>query len=1099
MLKFLKNSTLIILFLELVSCKPSPNSNVLFDVVDGDSSGLIFSNDLKHDVSSRHNLFDFDYFYNGAGVGIADLNNDKLPDIFFSGNQVDNRLFVNKGNLKFEDVTETSKIDTRKYWSNGVSFVDINDDGFLDIYVSQGGPHEEHERGNLLFVNQGDLSFIEKAEEYGLNDTGFSTQTAFFDYDLDGDLDCFVANENPLYGVDPKRFYKELRQNPALLHGSSSHLYENRDGRFVDITASAGLLKPSFALGLVISDINEDGLLDIYIANDYFIPDAMYINQGNGSFFDEIKIRTSQVSFYGMGADIADLNNDLKPDVLVLDMASDDHYKAKTQMASMDVDNFNMLVDDFSYAHQYMFNTLQINVGNGQFRNKSHQFGLAKTNWSWAGLINDFNNDGRKDIYVTNGYRRLALDNDFKNEVAATQRMYSGRVPLDVKLELYEKMPTEKVENIFFSLSSSGEFENITSSWVGNMPSYSNGAAYGDLDSDGDLDLVVNNIDQNAFLLKNNSIENGLGNYLQVEIGGETTDYAKVHAYYGSENQMVEIGGVRGYFSSVEPIAHFGLGSTTLVDSIKVVWPNGRSVTKYAVETNQRLQIMMSSEESSLRIMNEDKPILSEISSEELGIAFRHKENLVNDFEKEVLLPYKQSSFGPMMVKGDVNGDGLDDMFVGGASGQAGSIYIQGDGGFTEWAMVDLVEDSAYEDVASVFVDIDQDDDLDLIVVSGGNAEPAGSKYYEDRIYLNDGFGLMTRSNLSFSTFEVGGAVRAIDYDADGDMDLLFGNRIVAQSYPAPSSSFLFRNDGGTFTDVTQEVAPDLTDFGIINDVLVTDFNSDGLEDFIVAGEWTGIGLFENTGSGFIVNKTEVGLEDIKGWWFSITETDFNGDGIPDYVLGNVGLNTKFKASIEKPFKVFANDFDGNGTLDIVLSKKYKDEYVPVRGKECSTQQMPFISKKFKTYDAFANASVEDIFAGKLEDSLSYEANEFRSMVLINKGESNFEISYLPYQIQSFPLLDCISTDVDQDGLEDLIVAGNIYNTEVETPRWDAGTGQILINKGGVYEVLPMSKSGLFINGNLKDLEILQMENGKRLLVGAVNDAELAVFEWSSQ
>lgn len=1068
----------------------------IFKLLLPSTSGVRFANKLHHNVETKANLFDFDYFYNGAGVGIGDINNDGLPDIFFCGNQVENKLFLNKGNMEFEDITETAGINSNKHWSNGVVFADVNNDGWLDIYVSQGGPHEAEQRKNLLFINNGDLTFSEEAVEFGLADSGFSTQSAFFDFDKDGDLDCIVMNENPLYGVDPINFYQAFRKQKDLLYNSSSHFFINENGRFIDATAQVGLLRPSFGLGLVVSDINEDGWLDIYMANDYFIPDAMFINQKNGTFFDEIKLRTTQVSFYGMGVDIADINNDLSNDIFVLDMASADHYRAKTLMASMSVDNFNLLVDDFDYAYQYMFNSLQLNHTNNKFSNVAHQLGIAKTDWSWAGLIADFNNDGHKDIYVTNGYRRYAKDNDFQNRVRETQLAYQGKVPIEIKKELYELMPSEKLPNLLFQNNGNLQFSEVSAKWGLSYPSFSNGAAYADLDNDGDLDLVVNNLDEQAFLFENYTMDNHQGNYLRVLAkDGNNQSFAKVYINCAGAWQTVESKGVRGYFSYSDPTAHFGIGRHDIVDTVRVKWLDGSVAERYCVEANQLLifnkgtnKIDFTKKEVKLNAL-----YFQEISANNLSLNYTHKASTYNDFEKEVLLPYKQSTLGPRITTGDANGDGVEDIYISGAAGQPGELYLQINGKFELKKIQAFKDDSLFEDMGALFFDIDQDGDEDLYVVSGGNEYEAYSSHYKDRIYINNGTGGFEKAKNAFADniAESGVVVKKIDYDQDGDFDLILGNRLIPHKYPTAAKSYILQNNNGQFKDVTNEIAPEFSTFGLVNDVLITDFNQDGRLDFIVVGEWTSIGFFENSGAGFSNVAHKYGLSEKLGWWFSITETDVNNDQIPDYVFGNVGLNTKFDASTEKPFKIFGGDFDDNGTFDMMLSKKYKDEYVPVRGKECSSQQMPSISQKFSTYDAFANATIGDILEDKINTSLSLEVNDFRSFILVSNGSGGFVTEYLPNIAQTFPLLSCISFDINSDGFEDLILAGSIYNTEVETPRWDAGIGLVLLsNQKDNYLPVTASQSGLFIEGNVKDLALLHVASTNTDYILAVKNNE---------
>ena len=1071
------------------SADTSSPTTAVFQKINSTHSGIAFNNTLTPNVSTKDNLLDFDFFYNGAGVGVADINNDGLTDIFFAANQVDNKLYLNKGNLQFEDISEKAGINIGKHWSNGVSFADVNQDGWLDIYVSQGGPSEN--RANLLYINQQDLTFKESAAAYGLADTGISTQTAFFDYDKDGDLDCIVMNENSLYGVDPISFYTKIGTQEGLLHASCSHLYRNDNGQYTDVTEAAGLLQPSFGLGLVVSDINNDNWLDIYIANDYYLPDALYINKRNGTFTDEVKSKTKQISFYGMGADIADINNDGNQDIFVLDMATQDHYRAKTLMASMSTANFNMLVNRFRFPYQYMYNTLQLNIGNNQFKNIAHYAGLAKTDWSWAGLMVDLNNSGQKEIFVTNGYRKYALDNDFKNKVEAAKRQYKGAVPDQVKQQLYDEMPTEKLPNLLYTNTGDMHFKDQANQWGLGEATYSNGAAYADLDNDGDLELIVNNMDATASLYKNTSIENGSGNYIRIKA---KTDFAKVTLKYDGKIQFSEAKTVRGYLSSVEPTLHFGLGKHEIIDTLQIEWLDGSRTEKYQVTVNQELSL----EKESTTIATKTNPastLLEQVSIGQLKLAFRHKENIFNDFEKEILLPYKQSTIGPCISKGDLNGDGLIDLFIGGASGQAGSIFIQTGDKFKKLISPALQADAAHEDMEALFFDYDTDGDQDLYIVSGGNAFPTNSEQYQDRIYLNDGRGNLTKASVDIlEKYKLSGkSICAIDYDKDGDTDLIIGNRIIPQNYPKAAPSLILQNEGGQLKEVTLSVAPELAKFGIVNKVISTDFNNDGWEDFIAVGEWSGIGLFENK-EGTFENIAPLSDLQEKGWWFTVAETDVNKDGLKDYLIGNLGLNSKFKASVEQPFKVFATDFDDNGTNDIVLSNPYNGEYVPSRGRECSSQQMPFIAEKFPTYDAFAKASLSDIYGEKLDSAVAYEANTFESILLLNQGASIFKKINLPAAAQTAPILSIAIQDVNKDGFEDAIIAGAIYDTEVETPRWDSGSGLILLSNGK-DGYTPSPQTGIYIDGDVKDLEVVSIKDKVYLIAGRNNDL-LAVYQF---
>ncbi|OIO11731.1 MAG: hypothetical protein AUJ53_03865 [Flavobacteriaceae bacterium CG1_02_35_72] len=1070
-----------------------------FEQINPKQSGLHFSNTLAHNLKNGLNVFDYDYYYNGAGVGIADINNDGLKDIFFCANQGSNKLFLNKGNLVFEDITESANINTKKGWSSGVTFVDINNDGWLDIYVSQGGPYSKSDRANLLLINQRNNTFKEGASNYGLDDTGISTQSAFFDYDKDGDLDCVVMNENEYWGVDPLTFLKILSDKQKLFD-NSSHLYQNDKGKFKNVTEHAGLLKPSFGLGLCVSDINNDNWLDIYIANDYYLPDVMYINNKNGTFTDQIKNTTNQISFSAMGVDIADINNDNLKDIFVLDMAPTDHIRSKTLMASMNVPQFEMLVKTFGFQAQYMFNSLQLNMGANKFHNIAQLAGLSKSDWSWAGLIFDTDNDGNEDLYITNGFRKYSSDNDVRMRITEAKKKYNGNIPFEIKETIYNNLPSEKLENILYKNNGDLNFKNVTPSSGLNIPSFSNGAAYADLDNDGDLDIVVNNIDDEAFLFKNKTIENSAGNFIKIITKGMNSEnFAKVSISYKGLTKTKESLRVRGYLSTVDNEILFGLGKESIIDTVSVIWPSGKFEKRYKVKTNTTLTF----NENDAHNSKEMKPIKADFLFTKVAnsIDFIHKENDFNDFEKEILLPYKQSTLGPSINKGDVNNDGKDDFYIGGALGQAGQLFIQASKGFLKVKNQAFTDDARYEDMESLFVDIDNDGDNDLYVVSGGSEFTERSESLTDRLYLNDGKGGFSRTKSSdLKDYTISGkSVTKIDFDKDGDNDIIVGNRIKPQKYPLSDPSLIYENVNGTLRNVTAMIAPDFENFGIVNKVITTDFNNDGWDDFIAVGEWTPIGIFLNEKGTFRAISKESNLDNEKGWWYSIIETDVNKDGNKDYIIGNVGLNYKYHVDSEKPLRIYAGDFDLNGTQDDVLSYKFKGNFVPARGKECSTQQMPFISKKTPSYKQFANATLVDIYGEKINNAYQREVNEFHSILLLNEGNGKFKKLELPIMAQSLPILDGDVFDFNKDGFEDLIIVGNIFNTEVETPRLDNPFALILIsNKKDGYTVLGPDKTGLFIDGNAKSVKIIKQNYlNKIFAVIATNNAKTEVFELS--
>ena len=1057
-----------------------------FEKIESSHSNIDFINKITPSFDNKANLFDYDYFYNGSGVGIADFNNDGLKDIILSANQTNNKIYINKGDLIFEDITLGANINENKKWSSGVAIADVNNDGWMDIYISQGGPNSASDRKNLLYINQKDLTFKEQASEYGLADQGISTQSAFFDFDKDGDLDCLVMNENSYYGIDPLQFYTILKDKEKLKL-NSSQLYEQVNGKFINITEKSGLLKPSFGLGLCISDINNDNWLDIYIANDYYVPDAMYINNKDGTFSDKIKQNTKQVSFFGMGVDIADVNNDNLKDIFVLDMASSDHVRSKTLMASMSVSNFDLLTKKLNLPYQYMFNSLQLNMGDSKFHNIAQVSGLSKTDWSWAGLIFDYNNDSNEDIYITNGYRKYASDNDSRIKINKIKQQYNNRVPLKIKEDLYNMLPSEKLANILYENNGTLKFNDVTSYSDLNQPSYSNGAAYADLDNDGDLDLVINNIDQEAFLFKNNSIENNKGNFLKIKLNGILSEsFAKVSISYDGRYKTKESKRVRGYLSSVDEDIHFGLGEKNSVDSVEVLWNSGKSEVKYLNDINQTI-VFNENDAKNIKSLDTEKTRVFEQTN---AIDFNHDENYFNDFEKEILLPYKQSTLGPFISKGYINGDSLMDIYIGGSKGTSGKMYLNNGENFVYKPSKIFLNDSNYEDMESLFIDIDSDGDQDLFVVSGGSEFNERSIDLIDRLYINDGDGNFSKSKQDdLNNYTISGkSISKIDYDKDGDYDIIVGNRIKPQKYPLHEPSIIYENDNGILNNVSNKIAPELEDFGIVNKIVTTDFDNDGWEDFIVVGEWTHIGIFKNNEGVFTDISEKSGLNNLFGWWFNIQETDINNDGLKDYIVGNIGSNIKFKTSAEKPLRIYADDFDNNGTHDLVLSYEYENKYVPLRGKECSTQQMPFIAEKIPTFTEFANASLQDIYGEKINTSYMREVTDLKSYILINNGDSSFKKIKLPDLAQTIPILSSDVLDYNKDGYEDIIVSGNIYNTEVETPRLDNPFALVLLsNKKDGYYCLSPNTTGLYTKGNTKSVKIL--DEPKVLLIGNNNQS----------
>ncbi len=1074
-------------------------SGPLFSLQSSNDTGLDFLNKLEDNPLNDNNILSFAHYFNGAGVAIGDINNDGLADVFFSGNEVSNKLFLNKGDFKFEDISEKAAINVNKKWSTGASMADINGDGFVDIYVCQYGPNKD--RRNTLYINNGDLTFTEKAAEYGLDDGNESIQAAFFDFDKDGDLDCFVMNESKYVRIVHKIVFEELKDKNKLA-AASSNMFRNDGGKFTKITEEAGMLAWNFGLGLCVSDINEDGWPDVYVANDYSVPDHMYINNGDGTFTDEIKERTKQISFFAMGLDVADFSNDGHVDIGSVDMATSDHFRGKTLMESMNIPIFWYYINKLNYPYQYMFNTLQLNNGEGKFNNVAHLSGMGQTEWSWAALFADFDNDGWKDYFVSNGFRRYSRDNDFMNEMSRRRAQNGGNIPLEMRKEMYDKMPEIKLPNQYFKNNGNLDFEEVASGMGLGKPSYSNGTAYGDLDNDGDLDMIVSNIDHPAFVYKNNAVEQGRGNWLQVDLKGENAKTilagAKVTIETEKGIQFQELNPVRGYMGCQDPTLHFGVGELSQVEKVTVVWPDGKQQVQNNVKTNQRITITKSPSAAVAvaKISENENQFFKEINPSEIGVNATHVENEFDDFSLQILLPHRQSTAGPKVRTGDLNGDGLDDFFVCGAANQTSQLYFQkSNGTFELSATQPWTNESGCEDMDALFLDADKDGDLDIYIVSGGYEIPENSEFLTDRLYINFGKGNFKR--VQVPTPKTSGFVaKSTDYDMDGDADIFIGGGTKNGRYPFSEKSYILRNEGRGFKDVTEEIAPELSNIGLVKDALWTDLNGDNQPDLVVVGEWMPITVFENNNGKFTNASAKYGTADLKGWWYSIAEADLNNDGNKDLIVGNIGLNNKFHPSKKKPFKVFANDFDKTGTCDVVLSKEYKGKLVPTRGKECSSDQMPFIDNKFPSYKEFANASLDDILGEKgMEEALKLEVNGFESIVLMNTGTGAFKEQSLPKFAQVAPIMGIIPEDIDKDGNMDLIIAGNMYGSEVETPRYDASDGLVLKGDGtGNFKPITVSSSGLYLPGNVKSIAKLKSPNGDLILAGN-NDDKLQIFK----
>jgi len=1082
------------------------SESTLYNLLEAKSTGIDFVNTINE--TPTRNQGTYEYMYNGSGVAIGDINNDDLPDLFFAGNDASNKLYLNQGNLKFKDISASSGIVSEK-WSTGVSMVDVNSDGLLDIYVCNSGPENKEELlSNELYINNGDLTFTESADLFGIADDSYSSQAVFFDMDQDGDLDLFVMNHGLMKKNTTLSDWDEGMEKLSSLEyrRSCSTLYLN-DGKnkYTDVTKNAGLYKIGFGLGVGVYDFDDNGFLDIYVANDYFVPDFMYLNSGKGYFEEKIQYKMSHCSYYSMGCDIADINNDGLADLSVVDMTPSDHYRSKVLMESMDVLHFSALVDVKNYIPQYMFNSLQLNRGNGAFSEISNLSGVAKTDWSWAVLLYDIDNSGLKDMIVTNGYRRDTKDQDWSKTLF--DRYADEGQSAEVFYNHLQQAPSNPTSNYLFRNNGKLDFEDFSEEWGFDQPSFSNGAAYGDLDNDGDLDVVINNLDQPASIYQNTSRDNHDNNYIQFELSDAGSSASVLHSsiylYTGGHMQKVNFNFVRGYLSSMQPIAHFGLGDIDQVDSIKIKWSDGNVSVVEDLDVNQKHHIDKANKNTERYKRPARNPFFKDIASKKGESFFVHEENTFDDFEKQILLPHRQSTLGPCVSVGDLNNDGWDDFFIGGAKGQVGNVFLQHPtAGLIPAPQKAFKEDIQSEDVGSLLFDCDNDGDLDLYVASGGGGEyKPGDLELQDRLYINSGDKGFIKSSNSLPIVRASTSlVTANDWDKDGDLDLFIGGRTSPGYYPNPPASFLLQNDNGIFTDKTDLLAPQIRYLGMVTSAEWIDVNGDGREDLIVVGEWMPITIFLNTAEGFVNATERFGFSGTVGWWYSINKGDFDNDGDLDLIVGNLGLNNKFHPSDEKPLHVYSYDFDNNKTNDIVLSMDYKGNLVPVRGKECSSQQMPFIEKKYPKYSEFASSTLTDIYGSdKIEKALHYKAVTFASMYIENKGNGKYDIKELPIEAQLGPINDIVVYDFNEDSKLDLVVGGAILNTEVETPAYDGSKGLLLFGNGdGTFKsYLNTSESGIYMPFNVKNLELMFVTNEKRpaIIVGNNNNRP-HVFTW---
>ncbi len=1074
------------------------SNSKLFEFMPVSQTGVSVRNVVKE--SAQNNFLNNNLLYSGAGTAIGDLNNDGLPDMVIARNTEKPTIYINKGNFKFEALGDETGLIKMDGWTSGANIADVNGDGKLDIYFSRGGTtiKDASKRTNLLYINKGNLKFEESAAKYGLADEGASIQSAFFDYDLDGDLDVYVLNYLPGTQQVPFGQLKKFRNNPDpnYLKHYSDHLYRNDGNTFTDVSVQSGIANWAHGLGIAIGDVNKDNYPDIFIANDFEVDDFYYENNGDGTFTEKIKEKFGHVSFFAMGVDMADVNNDSYLDIFEVEMLPKDRERSVMNMQQMDRGRFEDLLK-IGMNNQYMRNCLHINRGNGHFSDVAQIAGINKTDWSWGTLLLDLDDDGLKDIFVTNGILRDMKNRDFQHNGNKLAEKTGGKLTLE---QMHDLVPTTKIRNYVYKNKADFSFEDVSESWGFGIKGFSNAISHADFDMDGDLDLVINNLNDPPYIYKNLSAEKGQNN-LNIVLKGNKNNFqgigSKVKIKTKQGIQYQELFPTRGFQSSSEAKIHFGLGKEKLVEEVTITWPDGKSQVLTNVKANKVLNL--SYKDAKQLNLNEkaETPLFVEQSSK-AGIDFKHKETYFDDYGKEILLPHKMSQNGPFLAIGDIDMDGNEDFYIGGAKGQAGAIYLQNNARqFTKGNGNAFALDAKFEDLGANFFDADGDKDLDLYVVSGSNEFQNDGNQYQDRLYINNGKGIFTKSNALPKIESSGSCIIPEDFDQDGDIDLFVGGRVLPQKYPNAPESMLLINQGGKFVNATNKIAPELSKIGMVTDATWSDYDKDGDKDLIVVGEWMTISVLENDSKKLNLKNVK-GLEVTSGWWSSIEAVDLDADGDEDYIVGNIGLNHKFKATEDKPFHIYCEDFDNTGSLDIVLAFHQEDKLYPVRGRDCSSEQMPFILDKFPSFEEFGKADVNEVYGEKLEKALHKEANMFASIILVNKGGS-FEIKQLPTEAQLSSINGSITKDFTGDGLLDILIAGNMFETEAETSRADASIGLLLKNEGDfTFKSVNVSKTGFFAPGDVKDIKMAKAKDGSVNILVANNNGPLESFYFSN-
>jgi len=1109
----------------MVSCK---QKHQVFQPVSSSHSGITFVNKIVETDSL--NPIDVTNIYNGGGVGIGDFNNDGLQDVYFTGNLVSCRLYLNKGDMRFEDITDAAEVNGESKWCKGVAVIDINNDGWMDMYICASMKQDPLKRKNILYINKGINdkgipTFKDEAAAYGLDDTTHSTMANFFDYDNDGDLDVYIVVNEILHDVNPSVFKEKITDGSFP---STGRLYRNemnlvlKHPVFTNVSKEAGVTIEGYGHGATIADINKDGWKDIFVTNDFIANDLLYINNHDGTFTDKVGSYLKHTSANGMGQDIIDINNDGLSDIVELDMSPQDNYRKKMMLPASSYQSFQ-LNDFFKYQYQYVRNTIQVNegptirsndsVGDPIFSDVSYFSGVAETDWSWCPLVADFDNDGLRDLVVTNGFPKDVTDRDF---IAFRQEA----APVTSQVNTLSQIPEVKLHNYAFHNNGNCQFTDATTEWGLSTPSFSNGAAYADLDNDGDLDIVINNINDEAFLYENNQMnsKSKVYHYLSLQLLGDSMNInglgTWVELYYGNQQQAYEQTPYRGYLSSIQLNPHFGLGDVSTIDSLVIKWPDGAKQVLKNISADQKIKIKKANAKDrfdwSLPAIAQNN-LFKEVTNS-LGITYQHSQTDYIDFNIQKLLPHKFSEYGPSLAAGDLNGDGLDDLVVGGNSSKGIAILLQqNNGAFLQKIIEQPVENMhvQFQNMGTILFDSDGDGDLDLYIAHGGYESEPKSIAYGDEFFINDGKGNFKADSMALpQNYTSKSCVRAADYDKDGDLDLFIAGRVDPWNYPKPVSSFIYRNDSKNghvkFSDVTAQVSKGLNNIGLVCDALFTDFDNDGWPDLVLAGEWMPLTFFRNEKGSFKNVTAKTGLSDQSGWWNSLTAGDYDNDGDIDFIAGNLGQNSFFKATPQYPAAIYAKDFDNNGSFDAIPTlylpvsqvDNSKKEF-PAAGRDDMVKQIIGTRTKFQNYKLYAHASIDQILSKEQFDkALKLVANNFNSSYCRNDGGGKFTLHPLPLKAQLSALNGMVAEDFDGDGNLDVVINTNDYGTDVTIGRYDALNGLMLKGDGkGNFTPLPIIESGIFIPGNGKAMVKFRSKGDKYLLGAGQNRGPLKIFE----